>query len=70
MQSYAADDPTVRQRAETLYPLERDNVARHARWFAKFAPGGGTVEMSGGHDLVVTNPRELQRQIEAFVAGL
>ena len=57
---YAADDPVVRQKVETLFPLERENVARHARWFAKFAPGGRTVEMSGGHYLIVTNPREVQ----------
>jgi hypothetical protein len=67
---YAADDPTVRQRVETLYPLERENVARHVRWFAKLAPGARTVEMSGGHDLFITNPREVQRQIDEFMANL
>jgi hypothetical protein len=68
--SFKADDPAVRERVEALYPLERENVARHARWFAAFAERGRTVELSGGHDLIVTNPREVLQQIDAFVAQL
>jgi len=32
---YNADDPAVRERVETLYPLERENVARHAKWVCR-----------------------------------
>jgi pimeloyl-ACP methyl ester carboxylesterase len=67
---FKADDPAVRERIETLYPLERENVARHARWFAAFAERGRVVELSGGHDLIVSNPREVLQQIDAFVSSL
>ena len=64
---YDAADPAVRKRVETLYPLERENVARHAKWFAAFAERGRVSELSGGHDLFVSNPREVLEQIDAFV---
>ena len=67
---FKADDPAVRERVEALYPLERENVARHARWFAAFAARGRVVELSGGHDLIVSNPREVLQQIDAFVSSL
>jgi pimeloyl-ACP methyl ester carboxylesterase len=64
---YAADDAALRQRVEALYPLERENVARHARWFAKFAERGRSVELSGGHYLFVTNSGEVLQQIDGFM---
>ncbi len=67
---YQADDPTVRGRVETLYRLERENVARHAKWFTAFAERGRVTELSGGHDLVVSNPREVVQQIDTFVSSL
>jgi hypothetical protein len=67
---YNADDPAVRERVETLYLLERENVARHAKWFAAFADRGRVSELSGGHDLFVSNPRDVLQQIEAFVSSL
>ena len=67
---YNAADPAVRQRVETLYPLERENVARHAKWFAAFAERGRVSELSGGHDLFVSNPHDVLQQIEAFVSSL
>jgi len=67
---YPADDPALRERVQTLYRLERENVARHARWFAAFAERGRVAELSGGHDLFVSNPREVLQQIDAFVASL
>jgi pimeloyl-ACP methyl ester carboxylesterase len=67
---YDANDPAVRKRVEALYPLERENVARHARWFAAFAERGRVSELSGGHDLIVSNPREVLEEIEAFVKSL
>lgn len=63
-------DPAVRQRVATLYPLARENVARHAKWFAAFAERGRVSELSGGHDLVVRNPEEVVRQIDAFMSSL
>ena len=67
---YDASDPAVRQRVETLYPLERENVARHVKWFAAFAERGRVSELSGGHDLFVSNPHDVLQQIEAFVSSL
>jgi pimeloyl-ACP methyl ester carboxylesterase len=67
---YHADDAAVRERVETLYRLERENVARHAKWFAAFAERGRVTELSGGHDLVVSHPREVVQQIDAFVSSL
>ena len=67
---YDAADSALRTRVETLYPLERENVARHARWFATFAERGRVAELSGGHDLFVSNPRGVLQHIEAFVSSL
>jgi non-heme chloroperoxidase len=67
---YNANDPAVRERVEKLYPLERENVARHAKWFAAFAERGRVAELSGGHDLFVRNPHDVLQQIEAFVSSL
>jgi pimeloyl-ACP methyl ester carboxylesterase len=67
---YNADDPGVRDRVEKLYPLERANVARHAKWFAAFAERGRVSEISGGHDLFVSNSGEVLQEIEAFVKSL
>ena len=67
---YDANDPAVRKRVEALYPLERENVARHAKWFGAFAERGRVSELSGGHDLFVSNPREVLEQIDAFVSAL
>ena len=67
---YNAADPAVRQRVETLYPLARENVARHAKWFAAFAERRRVSELSGGHDLFVSNPQGVLHQIEAFVSSL
>jgi non-heme chloroperoxidase len=67
---YDADDPAVRERVETLFRTDRENVARHARWFTAFAERGRVVELSGGHDLVVSNPREVVREIDAFAGSI
>jgi pimeloyl-ACP methyl ester carboxylesterase len=67
---FKADDAALRERVETLFPLERENVARHARWFTAFAARGRVAELAGGHDLVVANPREVRQQIDAFVSSL
>jgi non-heme chloroperoxidase len=67
---YDANDPAARKRVEILYALERENVARHAKWFAGFAERGRVSELSGGHDLFVTNPRAVVEQIDAFAASL
>ena len=67
---YDADDPAVRKRIETLYPLARENVARHAKMVAAFAEQGRVSELSGWHDLFISNPRDVIQQIEAFVSSL
>lgn len=38
--------------------------------FAAFAERGRISELSGGHDLFVSNPRDVLQQIEAFVSSL
>jgi non-heme chloroperoxidase len=67
---YDADDPAVRKNVETLYPLARENVARHARWFAALAGRGRTSELSGGHDLLARSPQEVVQQIDGFMSSL
>ena len=66
----AADDPALRDRVEKLYQLTRERVRKHAKWFEAFAERGRVVELSGTHNLVISNPREVLQQIEAFVSSL
>jgi pimeloyl-ACP methyl ester carboxylesterase len=66
----AAADPALRERVEKLYLLTRARVLKHAEWFEAFAEGGRVVELSGNHDLIVSNPREVLEQIDAFVSSL
>ena len=65
-----AGDPALRERVENLYSLTRARVTKHATWFEAFAERGRVVELSGTHNLVISNPREVREQIEAFVSGL
>ena len=67
---YDSGDPTLKERVERLYQLNRENVARHERWFTAFAEQGRIAEVSGGHDLFIANPREVLKQIDAFVSSL
>ena len=66
----AADDPALRERVEKLYLLTRERVRKHEKWFEAFAERGRVVELSGTHDLIISNPREVLQQIEAFVSSL
>ena len=66
----AADDPALRERVEKLYLLTRERVRKHAKWFQAFAERGHVVELSGTHDLIVSNPSEVLEQIEAFMSSL
>jgi non-heme chloroperoxidase len=66
----AAGDRVIRERVEKLYLLTRERVRNHEKWFEAFAEGGRVVELSGNHDLIVSNSRELLQQIEAFVSSL
>jgi pimeloyl-ACP methyl ester carboxylesterase len=66
----AATDPVLRERVEKLYLLTRDRVRKHIKWFEGFADDGRVVELSGTHDLIVSNSRELLQHIEAFVTSL
>ena len=65
---YAADDPAVRERVRTLYPLAREQFYRHRKWFEGFAERGRVEELAGPHYLTLTHPRELVALIEAFAA--
>lgn len=66
----AAEDPAIRERVEKLFLLTRERVRNHEKWFKGFAEGGRVVELSGTHHLVISNPREVLEQIEAFMASL
>jgi non-heme chloroperoxidase len=66
----AADDPAVRDRVEKLYLLTRERVRQHEKWFKAFAEGGRVVELSGTHHLLISNPREVIEQIDAFMSSL
>ena len=66
----AADDPAIRERVEKLYLLTRERVRKHEKWFEAFAERGRVVELSGTHDLIISNPREVLQQIEAFISTL
>jgi pimeloyl-ACP methyl ester carboxylesterase len=65
----AADDPAIRERVEKLYLLTRERVRKHVKWFEAFAEKRRVVELSGTHDLVISNPREVLEQVEAFVSS-
>lgn len=66
----AAEDPAIYERVEKLYLLTRERVQKHEKWFEAFAERGRVVELSGTHDLIISNPREVLQQIEAFVSLL
>ena len=66
----AAADPVIRERVEKLFELTRARVSKHEKWFAAFAEGGRVVELSGPHNLIVSSPREVVQQIEAFITSL
>ena len=62
---------------DALYPLERENVKRHAAWFISFSGSRGldgkfvrAVEVPGSHDLLISSPRQVLRDLDAFVALL
>jgi pimeloyl-ACP methyl ester carboxylesterase len=67
---YAAGDPVVRERIETLYRLARERFGRHAKWFQAFAERGRVSELSGAHHLFITNPGDILREIDMFMASL
>jgi pimeloyl-ACP methyl ester carboxylesterase len=67
----AAADPILRERVETLYLRTRERVQKHIKWFETFAgERGRVVELSGNHDLIISNPREVVQHIDAFVSSL
>jgi pimeloyl-ACP methyl ester carboxylesterase len=66
----AADDPAVRERIQKFFLLTRERVRKHEKWFKAFAEQGRVVELSGTHHLVISNPREVMEQIDAFTSRL
>jgi pimeloyl-ACP methyl ester carboxylesterase len=66
----AADDPVIREGVEKLYLLSCERVRNHEKWFEAFAERGRVAELSGTHDLIVSNPRAVLEQVEAFVSSL
>ena len=62
----AANEPDLRERVEKLYQLTRERVRNHEKWFEAFAERGRLVELSGNHDLIAGNRREVLDQIEEF----
>jgi pimeloyl-ACP methyl ester carboxylesterase len=66
----AAEDPAIRDNVEKLYLLTRERVRHHEKWFEALAERGRVVELSGTHDLIVSNPREVLQHIEVFMSSL
>jgi len=66
----AEADPDLRARVERLFQLTRARVQAHIKWFKTFAGQGRVVELSGNHDLIVSNPAEVLQHVEAFVSSL
>jgi pimeloyl-ACP methyl ester carboxylesterase len=66
----AAGDAALRESVEELYLLTRERVRNHERWFEAFADRARVVELSGTHHLIISNPREVLAQIDAFVSSL
>lgn len=66
----AAADLALRRQLDELYRLTRQRVDDHERWFESFADHGRTVELSGTHDLIVSNPSALLEQIDAFASSV
>jgi non-heme chloroperoxidase len=66
----AAGDPVLRERVEKLFQVTRERVRKHEKWFEAFAERGRVVELSGTHNLIVSNPGEVLGQIEAFLSTL
>jgi hypothetical protein len=66
----AEDHPDLRERFEKLYQLTRERVRHHEEWFETIAERGRVVELSGTHHLLISNPREVLNQIQAFVSSL
>jgi alkanesulfonate monooxygenase SsuD/methylene tetrahydromethanopterin reductase-like flavin-dependent oxidoreductase (luciferase family) len=60
----------IREQVEKLYRLTRERVRNHEKWFAAFAEQGRAVELSGTHHLLISNPREVVEQIDAFLSHL
>jgi hypothetical protein len=66
----AAGDPALREGVEHLYLFTRARVSKHETWFKAFAEQGRVVELSGTHDLIAGNQREVLQEIEAFASSL
>lgn len=66
----AADDPALREHVEKLFRLTSDRVRHHEKWFEAFAEQGRVVELSGTHDLIVSNPGDVLKPVETFVSSL
>jgi non-heme chloroperoxidase len=66
----AAADPALRDGVEKLYLLTRERVRKHEKWFEAFAATGRVVELSGTHNLFISNPGDVLAQIEAFMSSL
>jgi alkanesulfonate monooxygenase SsuD/methylene tetrahydromethanopterin reductase-like flavin-dependent oxidoreductase (luciferase family) len=66
----AAIDPATRDGVEKLFLLTRERVRKHEKWFAAFAERGRLAELSGTHNLIISSPREVRDQIDAFLSSL
>ena len=61
---------SLRETAGKLYALTRERVRKHASWFKSFAGQERVARLSGTHDLIVSNSREVVKHIRAFVSSL
>jgi pimeloyl-ACP methyl ester carboxylesterase len=66
----AAADPELGARVDLLFRLTVARVRNHERWFRAFSGQQRVVELSGHHDLIVSNPGEVLEHLQAFVRSL
>ena len=67
---YDAADPQTQKNVAALFEQQRERCRWHAQWFAEFSQGGRVVEIAGDHHLFLTNPGEVLREIDSFLASL
>ena len=67
---YDAADPRTKENVAALIEQQRASFRRHAQWFAEFSKGGRVAEIPGDHHLFLTNPADVLREIDSFLATL
>ena len=68
---YDRGDAAVQRTIQEFFVLARERYQRHAEWFQGLAEGSSRViGISGDHHLFITNPTDVEEEIEAFASSL